>query len=199
VDLSKLPRLSGADASSPLTAKVPAVPDSPAISPPIAPTQTTTVPARPVEDRLFGGELWISVIVALLLIGMSRHFPAYVFDQLTGRTFHTGVIFTSDNSEVPYPQVEGFAMLTDAAVFAFGAALLCDPILRILAAMTTGMARRGLMAISLCLMVSAVALNAFVAIKLLGANIMPLISGLAVAFGGYVAFEQWQTLRSLRH
>jgi len=46
--------------------------------------------------------------------------------------------------------------------------------------------------------VLAAALNLIVAVKLLGIGIMPLMSALAVAFGGYMAVYEWKLLQQLR-
>jgi hypothetical protein len=144
----------------------------------------------------------LSLIIGLLLVGISRHFPIYLLDRLTGHTYHTGIFFVEDGNlttnEVPYSQLEGFVMLTDLAIFAFGMALLCDGLMRALCALLGRIARRLAMGLALCLTLCATLFNAYAAIKLLHADIMPLISGLAVAFGGYMAFEQVRTIKLLK-
>jgi hypothetical protein len=194
VDLSKLPRLSGSDLP-PQPASLPQQP-LPAIEP--RNVAAFPPPIAPNPHRGIGPEVWIGVAVGLLLIAISRHFPAYVFDQMTGRPYHTGITFVSDGSEVPYPQVEGFAMLSDAAVFSFGAALVAEALLLVLAVMAGGIVMRAAMILAIFLTLAATLFNLFVSIKLLQADVMPQISGLAVAFGGYMVFEQVRTLRSAR-
>jgi hypothetical protein len=188
VDLSKLPRLSGSEALPP--------PQAPAIEPQAAPASAP--PITPAANYIVGPELFISVIVGLMLVGISRHFPAYLFDQLTGRVYHTGVTFVSDGAEVPYPQLEGFTMLSDAAIFAFGLALLCDACIRLLCLVLGATGRRIAFLVAILLTAAATLFNLVVAGKLLSADVMPLISGLAVAFGGYMAFEQIRAAGSLR-
>ena len=191
MDLSKLPRLSGSE----LPPEPPSKPQ-PAIEP--KNVAAFPPPNAPPSRRGIGAEVWIGVAVGLLLIAISRHFPAYVFDQMTGRPYHTGITFVSDGTEVPYPQVEGFAMLSDAAVFSFGAALVAEALLLLLAVMAGGVVMRAAMILAIGLTVGATLFNLFVSIKLLQADVMPQISGLAVAFGGYMVFEQVRTLRSAR-
>jgi hypothetical protein len=187
-----LPRLSGTDTPPAPAQQMPtATFAAPSASPPLRSS------AR-YSDYVVGPELWLSVIIGLLLIGISRHFPVYIFDHLAGRPYHTGVIFTSDNSEVPYPQLEGFVMLSDAAIFAFGVALLSDAMLRLFCLTLGSMGRRSVMILALLLTLCATLLNAYACLKMLQADIMPIISGLAVAFGGYIAFEQIRTVKSLR-
>jgi hypothetical protein len=194
VDLSKLPRLSGSELP-------PEPPSAPGPSQPAVEPKNVAAFPPPIINAYrpgIGPEVWIGVAVGLLLIAISRHFPAYLIDQMTGRPYHTGITFVSDGSEVPYPQVEGFAMLSDAAVFSFGAALVAEALLLLLAVMAGGIVMRGAMILAICLTLAATLFNLFVSIKLLQADVMPQLSGLAVAFGGYMVFEQVRTLRSAR-
>jgi len=163
-----------------------------AFPPPISPNY------QPNYQQGIGPEVWIGVIVGLLLIAISRHFPTYLFDQMTGRTYHTGFTFGADGPEVPYPQLDGFTMLSDGAIFSFGAAMLAEAPLLLVAMMAGAIVRRSAMILAIGLTVAATIFNLFVSIKLLQADIMPQISGLAVLFGGYMVFEQVRTLRAAR-
>jgi hypothetical protein len=192
VDLSKLPRLSSSE-------KPPAPPSTQQPSQPAGEPKNVAAFPPPITNNYrqgIGPEVWIGVAVGLLLIAISRHFPAYVFDRLTGRPYHTGITFVSDGTEVPYPQVEGFAMLSDAAVFSFGVAMVAEALLLLLAVMASGIVMRAAMILAICLTLAATLFNLFVSIKLLQADVMPQLSGLAVLFGGYMVFEQFRTLRS---
>jgi hypothetical protein len=55
---------------------------------------------------------------------------------------------------------------------------------------------RGLLAISLVLSVAATALNLYVCVRLFGIGVTPILSGLAVAFGGWIVLNEWRMLRA---
>jgi len=193
VDLSKLPRLSGTDASAPAPAPVHSPTRETQPQPPAVPART---------NFIAGPDLWISLIVGVLMLGLSRHFGAYLLDRATGQFYHTGFFFIVDGvqttNEVPYSQLEGLAMLSDAAIFAFGLALIFDAIMRTVCLVAGVMVQRLAIGAALCFTIAATLFNAYAAIKLLHIDITPLISGLAIAFGGYMAFEQIRAVRAAR-
>lgn len=87
-------------------------------------------------------------------------------------------------------------MLTDSAMFLFGAALLLDAAMRVLVVLRVP-GRVALMGIALLVMVAATLYNAYVCAHLYKTGTIPLISLICVGFGGYIAFTQWVTLRTL--
>jgi hypothetical protein len=56
--------------------------------------------------------------------------------------------------------------------------------------------RRAILAIGLLVMFTAVAFNLYTVAHLFRAGVMPLLSLVCVAFGGYVLFSQWVTFRT---
>jgi hypothetical protein len=80
-------------------------------------------------------------------------------------------------------------------MFTFGLALVVDALA--LAAFGLGWRWRTTIAwLGLALSVIATALNAYVAAKLFGIGAMPLMSLLAVGFGGYMAMQQWRLVQA---
>ena len=99
--------------------------------------------------------------------------------------------------EVDYFDLEGFTAWTDTAIFLFGLAMVLEA-----AMLTVVYSRLGgkvaLTSVALLVTILATALNLVVCFKLFGAGIMPLMSALAVAFGGYMAVYEWRLLQQLR-
>ena len=178
MDMSKLPRMS----------QTPPPPSSepqhqPAGSP--AARDTYDTPESNVA------EVWISAALGVILMLMGRTFAAYLLSLLTGSFFHTGVIWQTGpkaGTEVSYPELQGFPMLTDASMFLFGLVLLLDAVVLYFG----GGKRVWIIALGFAATVLVTAFNTFVSIKLLGNNITPILSLLAVAFGVYIAIRQWR-------
>ena len=193
MDLSKLPRLSETDKHTPTP--------SPQTNEP-APVQAEY--RRPVEyagptiaERGPGGQVWISLVVGLLLIMFGWNFARFLIAKLTGQTFHTNVNWTSGplaGQEVSYLELQGYTAYSEAGMFLFGVALVLEAIMLALVRDNNGKSR-ALVGAALCVTVLATALNIVVCVLLLNSGILPLMSGLAVAFGGYMAIYEWQMLR----
>ena len=73
-------------------------------------------------------EVWIVAILALIFLLIGRNFASYELSHVTGHPYHTNVTWNDDahppNTEVPYPELEGFTYFTDSGMFFFGVVLL---------------------------------------------------------------------------
>ena len=117
-------------------------------------------------------------------------------DRMTGRTYETGLVWRSGElagQPVAYPDLQGFVMLTDASMFLFGLTLLFEAF--VLAVLHTRFThKRLLLMLSLAVAVIAVLFNAYTCVRLFSSDVLPIMSLLAVAFGGYIAMYQWKLL-----
>jgi hypothetical protein len=146
-----------------------------------------------------GVDVWFSLVLGIIFALLGRTYAQYLLATLRHQPFHTGVEWTSGpklGQEVPYAELEGAPMLTDSAMFLFGAALLLDAAVRFLVVLRVP-GRAVLMGVALLGMVAATLYNAYVCVHLYRTGTIPLISLLCVGFGGYIAFMQWVTLRTL--
>ena len=198
MDLSKLPRMSETNKHAP----PPPPPDQG--EPQLA--AATPQPA-PVDYRSYdaarpsvGAEVWLSLIIGLILIMVGWRFARWAAAMMTGQPFHTNVNWMAGpkaGQEVSYYELEGFTAWTETALFLFGVALVLEAAMLAVVYSRLG-GKVALTAIALLVTVLATALNLVVAIKLLGNGIMPLMSVLAVGFGGYMAVYEWKLLQQLR-
>jgi hypothetical protein len=186
MDLSKLPKLSE-------TPKPPATQQE---SPPPAGEDRADIAT--VEAGV-GGMVWISVILGALCMMIGRRFAAYLFAKLTGRPFHTEVNWIAGEragQEVQYWELQGSIALTETSMFLFGMALVLEAIALWAISSRVG-GKKAILSISLLVVVISTVLNLYTAARVMGAGAIPLQSGLAVAFGGYMAMYQWKLLRVL--
>ena len=195
MDLSKLPQRSA--------------------SPPQAPAPVTPPPQQPPAPRVaidystYGdgmltlgfAEVWIVAILALIFLLIGRNFASYEISRVTGHPYHTGFTWNDDshppNTEVPYPELDGFVYLTDASMFFFGIVLLGYAIGQAYVTMNL----RGAAAVSLLtffVVVAGTLYNLYVVVKLLSADVRPLMSLLAFGLGAYLAFHQLSTFKAIR-
>lgn len=195
MDMSKLPRLSETQRQQ--EAHAAAVGAAPAPTPPAQ----APVPAQPVVDldHSVGAEVWISVILGLIFMFMGWNFARYAIATMTGQTFHTNATWNAGpkaGQEVEYFELEGGTAYTQAGIFLFGLALLLEAA-AMLIAYTGAPFKRALVAFALLVTLLATVFNVFVAIKMFAIGIFPLMSALAVAFGGYMAVYEWRMLQVL--
>jgi hypothetical protein len=151
------------------------------------------VPAAPG----MGPEIWFNTIVAVLAIFWGRTFAVYLLDLLFGRTFHTGVLWTEGDragQEVSYPELGPYAMITDGGLFLFGVIVLLETWLRAMLGMGLRVPRAVCLAV-LALAVAVTLFNLFVCIECMKAGILPLTSGLAAAFGGFIVADLRRAMR----
>ncbi len=147
-----------------------------------------------------GAEAWLSTILGIVFLYLGRTFGHFLLARLTGQPFHTNVFWNSgDNagSEVAYSDLQGFTALSDAGIFLFGVLLISEAIVFIVLARAARPAI-GLLIASLAVTALITLFNLFVVVKLFGAGILPIISLLAFAFGGYIAATQWSMLRAAK-
>lgn len=175
MDLSKLPHRSSTTSPPPPAAQ------------PTAPPVTTGV----------GAEIWISAIVGIVLMLLGRSFAIWAFTTLTGGTYATGFHWQTGpqaGQPVGYWELLSGVAWTDSGIFLLGLALVLEAITLLVAVSGT---RRtiGLIGFSLALTVAATVYNAIVAGILFSKDILPLLSILALGFGGYIAAYQYRLLK----
>jgi hypothetical protein len=187
MDVSKLPRLS----KTTTPGEAPTDSDAP---PAVAPT-----PYRETFDSNLGTgpEVWLSAILGVVFVLLGRGFARWAFISLTGGTFHTGVdwrVGPLAGQEVAYWDLQGFTAFQDAALFFFGAAMILEAAVLVVVHRPVKL-RRPLLWLAITITVLATTLNLLLSLRLLSIGIMPLISLLAVAFGGYIAAYEWKLLK----
>lgn len=157
------------------------------------------------RDAGVGAEVWLSAIIGAFLMLMGRSFAGWLIARATGQPYVTGATWAPGNdkgypagSPVGYWELEGFTALSDSAIFLFGLAMVLEAV--VLALIGTRFRRKAaLVTLALAMTVVATAYNVFVAGKIMSAGGgLPLMSLLAVAFGGYIAMYEWRLLQSLR-
>ena len=193
MDLSKLPRLSQSKGqvpgeASPAAEKLPEA--QPAASQPVA--YNTEPPVGPGEV----GNIWLSLIIGLVVMLMGLNFAKWAMATLLGQTYDTGYLWP-DGRPVAYWELQGHTAVSDSALFLFGLACVLEA-----AAMAAAHARPRLrtatVSVALLTTLLATAYNAVACVVLFRDNVTPLLSLLAVGFGGYMAFAEWGMLRSRR-
>ncbi len=185
MDLSKLPKLSQ-DSSAPPPAPL----ETP---PPVVPLDY-----RPRASAGVGADIWFSVIIGLLMLYMGSNFGRFVAAKISGQTYHTNVNWTTgslDGTEVSYFDLQGFTAWTDMAVFLFGIVLFFDAATKAFGGARPSGFKRLLLMLATTLTLITVLLNLYVCIRLVEISVLPLISGLAVAFGGWILADEWRMLR----
>jgi len=193
MDVSKLPRLSETDKHAPPPAQTPSEVGQVAPSP-----ADRSMPVQRVSAGV-GAEVWLSLIIGIVLMMIGQSFARYSFAKLRGQPFHTNVKWAAgpkEGQEVEYFELEGFTAWTDTGIFLFGLAMVLE------AAMLTAIysrlgGKRALTGFALFVTILATGLNVYVCVKLFGVGIMPLMSAMAVAFGGYMAIYEWRLLQQL--
>ena len=146
-----------------------------------------------------GGEIWFNVVVGIIFMLLGRGFGGYAIAKITHQPHHTGQEWREGpkaGQEVDYPDLEGNVFASESAMFLFGLAVAIDAGLRVLIYRGTSMSRP-LAYLALGIIVAATLYNLYVVGVLLKGNITPFISLMAVALGGYVAFQQWATIKIL--
>jgi hypothetical protein len=186
MDLSKLPKLSDSSQSQP-------PPPPMAETAPMAETTSQEVrPAaryRPAPSSGVSGDVWFNVVVGMILLFLGRNFLFWAMATLTGQPFHTHVNWTdgpNNGQEVSYFDLQGFTALTETGMFLFGVAILFEAAVVALEQIKPSGPARALVMLALGLTVLCTLFNLFVSIRLMSVGVVPLMSGLAVAFGGYM-------------
>jgi hypothetical protein len=160
------------------------------------------MPAGTTQQPGVGADVWVSLIIGLLFIFMGLNFGKFLVAKLSGQPFHTGVNWTqgpladSPNPEVAYFDLQGFTAWSDMGVFLFGLVLLLEAAAKAAIAIRPGNTSRFILFLAVLLTLATVLLNLFVCYRLMSIQVTPLISGLAVAFGGWILFDEWRMLKS---
>ncbi|HSV15997.1 MAG TPA: hypothetical protein VLI90_17175 [Tepidisphaeraceae bacterium] len=192
MDLSKLPKLSNTQAEQP-PASAPVASDDP------TPTRPVEYRGRPsINEPELGADIWVNAIIGLLLIGMGFTFAKFLSAKLTGQPFHTNVNWTTGpnaGSEVAYFDLQGYTAWTDMGMFLFGVVLLLEAAAKTALVLRPGAVSRAILLLALVLTAATTALNIYVCFKFLQAGSLPLLSGLAVAFGGWILADERRMLR----
>ena len=192
MDISKLPKFSKRSETD-----NPAIPENVSSQPdPASPPLDYRIPAHYSEG--IGADVWFTTVIAVLLLFFGRTFGSYLLARATGHSFHTNVFWTDgerNGQEVSYPDLEGRQMLSDAGVFFFGLILLLDAGIKVCYGLNLRLPR-ALRLSAFLLAVASTAFNLFVSLRLMADGTLPLLSGLAVAFGGYIVFDMWRIAKS---
>jgi hypothetical protein len=178
MDISKLPRMSKTEGQAPSSEMPPA-------------QQPAPQPVRPVDygpPGLMGGQgpaAWISIGVGLIFVFAFPHFTQWWIHVL----FHTNppsflpITDSQTGAEIPYPKSVFF--LSDLAIAMFAYALVLDGIVLLIR-------RRAVLMLALVVTAAAVALNVYYLIKSFADDSgFPIVSAVAVLFGGYMLWYQW--------
>jgi hypothetical protein len=144
-----------------------------------------------------GAEVWLSAIIGIVLMLYAHTFASWAITTITGNTFHTNVNWTAGpkaGQEATYWELEGFTALQDMAIFLFGLAMVLEA--AVLAVIHSRVrSKRPLLVAAILITFLATALNLVVAGKLFAIGVLPLLSILAVGFGGYIAAYEWRLYR----
>ena len=199
MDVSKLPKLSDTraaeDAAGP-PAEVAAPVESAGGGP--IPYRSPPTPRPP----MLGADVWISTVIGLLFVFLGLTFAKFALAKLTHQPFDTGVIWSDPDPRagqpVAYFDLTGYTAWTDMGAFLFGLTLLLEAASKAAVVLRPGTASRGLLASAAVLTGVTVGLNLYACGLLLHAGITPILSGLAVAFGGWILFDEVHTLAATR-
>jgi hypothetical protein len=83
-------------------------------------------------------------------------------------------------------------------IFLFGVVLLVEAAAKTFLVLKPGAFSRGFLMFAILLTFCGVLLNIYACFKLFDFGVTPLLSGLAVAFGGWILFDEWATWKAVR-
>ena len=187
MDMSKLPKFS----RTPAPATSPTPENEPAAELPVqkdaAYSRSVASPA-PVS---VGAEAWISIVVGFILLFMFDRILKYLFLRNKPGAFEKLWTFSDKNGQ-PIAYTASDFFISDAALAVFAIVLVLDGLMLAFAR------RAAIVAIALVLTVAAVLFNLFALVKLYPESGFQIWPALAIAFGGYTAFQQWALLQSMK-
>ena len=194
MDLSKLPKLSDTRSQTP-----PAGPSDQ----PVAESRPTPVDhaSIPRYQPGLGADIWISLCIGILLCYLGGTFGHYAMAKITHRPYHTGLTWDSDGpggkagDEIAYFNEPGFTAWSDMGIFLFGLILLFDAAAKAMVALRPGTPARAALTVAILLTVVGIVLNMVACAKMFSVGITPLLSGFAVAFGGWILIDHWNALK----
>jgi hypothetical protein len=188
MDVSKLPRLSKTETPAPSG-------ESPQAAPQPVPAVPVDYRSPDLYARVYTGrgpEAYISIGVGLIFLFVFPHFTQWwvhvVFRTKTPPSFLP--ITQEDGTEIPYQKSIFF--FNDLAIASFAYALIIEGLALVLA----GRNRPGVVLFALLVTLVAVALNAWYLVSSFGDG-FPLVSAIAVLFGGYMIWFQWNLAKAL--
>jgi hypothetical protein len=226
MDLSKLPKLSQTPAPPDQASSPPAAAGADVVPPPAVATSAYTAWCREChapnlpgsrfcagcggklksdsESPLgvaMGAEVWISAALGLLFMLLGKSFGGWLIARATGKPYDTGYTWQPGTplagQPVEYWDLQGFAALSDSAIFLFGLAMVFEAVA--LAVVYSRLrAKRPILVLAMAVAFAATAHNLVVSLKMLGAGLMPLMSLFAVAFGGYILACEWRLFPETR-
>jgi multisubunit Na+/H+ antiporter MnhB subunit len=191
MDLSKLPRLSKTDTQAPLAESAA---DPPAAQPGPLPVVDYRYPGARAGATGRGLEAWISIGVGLIFLFVFPHFTQWWVHSV----FHTSSVptflpITDSNTGAQIPYSKSVFFFNDLAIASFAYALIIEGIALVLA----GRSRPGVVLFALAVTAAAVVLNAYYLISSYATEGFALVSAVAVVFGGYMLWFQWNLAREL--
>jgi hypothetical protein len=202
MDLSKLPKLSDTKAAE--SAAAPPADPMPVATAPPAPAPVYREPAAPPRPVGVGVDVWISTVIGLLFVFMGLQFARFAMAKVTHRPFHSDPVYTWPDDdpragqEVAYFDLQGYVAWTEMCAFLFGLTLLFEAASKAAIAIRPGSVSRAVLVLAIVLTVATVVLNLYACALLMKSQITPLLSGIAVAFGGWVLFDEVNTLQATR-
>jgi hypothetical protein len=170
----------------------------------LAPTATRYA-AAPIEGPGIGAEVWLSAIIGIVLMLFGLTFAKWALTTAFGGTYSTGLVWLApiegqpnqhpEGAPITYWELnDGVTALQDMAIFLFGLAMVLEA--AVLAVIHSRVrSKRPLLVVAILVTLMATALNLVVAGKLIALNVIPLLSLLAVGFGGYIAAYEWRLYR----
>jgi hypothetical protein len=138
--------------------------------------------------------VWISLILGLILMMMGANFARWATATLAGKEFATGWLQPDGVTPVRYFELQGGTAWSDAGLFLMGVALLLDAALMFIY-YRSGRPSKGVLWAAIVFTGIATAINAFVAVRLFGMGIMPLLTMGALLVGGMMLFDHLPMVR----
>ncbi len=138
------------------------------------------------------GEVWFAMIVGSIFILLSKSFPIWLISRLAGKPFPTGVIWSvgpKAGQPVEYWELQGHTALSDMSIFLFGVAVIIESLMY-LVWLKRPTQLKAVAQVALAVTILATALNLMTSALLSSAGIMPLLSLMAAAFGGWMFVQQ---------
>jgi hypothetical protein len=166
-----------------------------------------------------GIDIWLSLIFGVIFLFMGINFGKFVLARMSGQQFYdymgpgAGLIWPQGTAQAGQPvayqdwikfyyntpptaSLNMKGIWDDAAYFLFGSALLLEAVF-LFVVRTAAPFRIALLLFALLIAVSAAGFNLLVALMWFGRGQLPLMSLIAVAFGGWIVLSEWQILAAV--
>lgn len=151
-----------------------------------------------LSEDIHPGEIMIAGFLGALFMLMGLSFAKWSICKLTGQTYHTNVNWTAgpnEGTEVAYFDLQGMTAWTDTGIFLFGLSMVIEALALVL--ISRAIAPKLSAGAALLVTAAAFAINGYIAIKMFGANTLPLLSLLAMGFSGFTLMRLWQIQQML--